>query len=77
MFQDMLQKGQISLVVLYVLNPVFILFYQNCSPPNHAQANQAVYSKQIAGSVESASTSTETENSQCWAQKINRVCPQK
>jgi hypothetical protein len=36
----MLERGEISFVVLWILNPIVILFYQNCSytPPERAEA---------------------------------------
>lgn len=36
----MLERGEISFVFLWVLNPIVILFYQNCSytPPERAEA---------------------------------------
>lgn len=39
----MLEKGELSFIFLWVLNPIVILFYQNCStlPPVHAKANAA------------------------------------
>lgn len=33
------EKGQISFVFLYVLNPIVILFYQNCAPSNISVAS--------------------------------------
>ncbi len=79
MFQDMVQKGEVSFVMLWVLNPVFILFYQNCSwaPPNKAQAHQAIYSSAIAGSSESASMSPpQQKKNECWSNRIAGVCAQ-
>lgn len=80
MFQDMVQKGEVSFVMLWVLNPVFILFYQNCSwaPPNKAQASQAIYSSSIAGSSESASLAPETQkkSNECWSNRIAGICAQ-
>lgn len=35
----LLEKGEISFVFLWVLNPVVILFYQNCSPSQLSQAS--------------------------------------
>lgn len=37
----MLERGEISFLFLWILNPVVILFYQNCSwaPPVTAEAN--------------------------------------
>lgn len=40
----MLERGEISFVVLWILNPIVILFYQNCSytPPERAEAEAMV-----------------------------------
>lgn len=37
----MLERGEISFLFLWILNPVVILFYQNCSwaPPTKVEAN--------------------------------------
>lgn len=80
MFQDMVQKGEVSFVLLWVLNPVFILFYQNCSwaPTNRAQAHQAIYSSAVAGGTELASVapSQQVKKSECWSNRIAGVCAQ-
>ncbi len=31
----MLSKNELSFIFLWVLNPLLILFYQNCSSPNY------------------------------------------
>ncbi len=38
----MLERSEISFVVLWVLNPIVILFYQNCAwtPPQRAEADR-------------------------------------
>lgn len=35
------ERGQISFVFLWVLNPAVILFYQNCAPSHLSQAAQS------------------------------------
>ncbi|MFN7729215.1 MAG: hypothetical protein ACK5P7_08670 [Bdellovibrio sp.] len=35
---QLFEKGEISFVFLWVLNPIVLLFYQNCAP---SQLNQA------------------------------------
>lgn len=60
----MLQKGVSSFVFLWVLNPIVILFYQNCSwvPAQRAVASQEIkietahrIAKARAGSEEASS----------------------
>lgn len=49
----MLERGEISFVFLWVLNPIVILFYQNCSytPPSRAEVAPAAAVIQSAQTV--------------------------
>jgi len=40
----MLARAEISFVVLWIVNPLVILFYQNCSwsPPQRAEADRGI-----------------------------------
>ena len=59
----MVQKGGFSFVAMLVINPVVILFYQNCSmaPISHASKTAEVKKPAISRSIASEQTSAESK----------------
>jgi hypothetical protein len=65
------EKGEISFVFLWVLNPVVILFYQNCAPSQLSQAGNVTPLRVPASQ---AQVTANTPISEC-AGRAPQVCP--
>ncbi|MBX2994277.1 MAG: hypothetical protein KF681_05635 [Bdellovibrionaceae bacterium] len=69
----LLEKGEISFVFLWVLNPVVILFYQNCAPSQLSQANTTPTLRTPA-SVKAVTTASNS-SAQDWSCKGRQQRP--
>ncbi|MEK2689092.1 hypothetical protein [Bdellovibrio sp. GT3] len=71
----MVNKGSFSFVAMLVINPVVILFYQNCSmtPVSHAQNSPpATVSRQIASEAKPEIAKLDTV-----CDEAKKECPRK
>lgn len=70
----MLEKGELSFIFLWVMNPLIILFYQNCStgPSAHAAKSPPALEKRMA----SAAESHEDRTPACVRAATSQTCAQ-
>lgn len=70
----MMKRGGASFAILFIINPIVILFYQNCSViPVHSKAN-ALKDAQIQNSRQIASVNEVEEVSKCRYLSSNQSC---
>lgn len=62
------EKGEISFVFLWVLNPIVILFYQNCSPSHLSQAS--TQNNSGMEKIEMSSQSPDSVSSRCLTPRL-------
>ena len=69
------EKGEISFVFLWVLNPIVILFYQNCAPSQLSQAGEVTQLRAPASQTQVATNSPSSgSNTECSGRQP-QVCP--
>jgi uncharacterized protein YpmB len=71
----MIKRGGASFAILFIINPIVILFYQNCSViPVHSKKTQAINEVQTKNSRQIAANASLYESSQCRFLSSNYSC---
>lgn len=72
----MIKRGGASFAILFIINPIVILFYQNCSViPVHSKT-QAIKEAQIKNSRQIASVKNADDSNQCRFLSSTLPCAQ-